>query len=156
MKKIAWIIFGIVMVLGSFIYFYTIMPFEASKYYSGFVYSPDGKIAEEIPITIHGQVDRNIFEDNIFVGTIKVSDELNYDFKMTKSMGEGNYHGVILSKESNYTEIVGRVTTSKDFELMLADFNQFDEKYGADTIVVGPASSIEEAESISEQIMGEK
>lgn len=156
MKKIAWIVFGIVIVFGSFIYFYMIMPFEASKFYNGFIYSSDGKVAEEIPITIHGQVDRNIFKDNIFVGTIRVTDELSYDFKMTKSMGEDNYHGVVLSKESNYTEIVGRVTTSKDFELMMADFDWFDEKYGVDTIIIGPASSIEEAKSISEQLMGGK
>lgn len=155
-KKIAWIIFGIVMVFGSFLYFYMIMPFEASKYYNGFVYSSDGKVAEEIPITIHGQVDRNIFEDNIFVGTIRVSEELSYDFKMTKSRGESDYHGVVMSKESNYTEIVGRVTTSNDFELMMAQFDRLDEKYGTDLLVVGPASSIEEAESISEQFMGGK
>lgn len=156
MKKIAWIIFGIVMVFGSFIYFYTTMPFEASKFYNGFVYSPDGKVAEETQITIHGEVDRNLFEDNIFVGTVKISDKLSYDFKMTQSKGDDYYHGVVLSKESNYTEIVGRVTTSKDFELILAKFDQLDEEYNADTLVVGPAGSLEEAINISEQIMGGK
>lgn len=151
MKKIAWIILGLIMILGSFIYFYTIMPFEASKFYDGFVYSPDGKVAEAATISIHGQVDRNLFEDNIFVGTIKVSDSVTYDFKMTKSKSDDYYHGVVLSKESNYTEIVGRVITTKDFEFIQAKFDQLDEKYNADTLIVGPASSLEEGLRISEQ-----
>jgi len=156
MKKIAWVVFGTIMILGSFIYFYTIMPFEASKIYDGFVYSPDGKVAEEAQISIHGQVDRNLFEDNIFVGTIKVSDFITYDFKMTKSKSDDYYHGVVLSKESNYTEIVGRVSTSKDFELIQAKFDQLDEKYSTDTLLVGPASSLEEGLKISEQFTGKE
>lgn len=156
MKKITWVVFAIVMMLGIFIYFYTMMPFEASKLYNGIVYSADGSVEEETIITIHGQVDRSIISDSIFLGTIKASDGISYDFKMVKSKGDNYYHGVVLSKESNYTEIVGRVTTSKDFELILAKFDKIDEKYNADTFLVGPASSIEEGLRISEQLMSGK
>lgn len=154
MKKAKWILFATVMILGSFLFFYTIIPFEASKLYNGYIYSTDGSVAEKTTITIHGKVDRSFAKDSIFLGTIKVSDDIDYDFKMTKD--DGYYHGVILSKESNYTEVVGSVSTSADFKLIWAKFDKMDEKYNADTYVVGPASSVEEGLSISEQITSKK
>ena len=119
MKKL--IVFIAVVAIGFSIYY--LLPYNIERTVDGYVHSYNASISEKRQIVIEGRVKRKLFNDDLFIGTIKIGDkEIKMETKKTESFIDGlvlrytkNYHYLLPEETNSVTNTIESIFISRDY-----------------------------------------
>lgn len=153
MKNNRTIVIFLVLFIFVFIYFYSVIDTDVLKEFDGGIFTNGTDVEEQVKVYINAKVDKRIFGNNVLAGTIRVGDNILYDFMIEKT--NGYYQGPAFFVENNEVTEVGQVAASSGLDMFWAEFEELDEEYNTDTFVVAPAKDKEEGLQVIKDIFGE-
>ncbi|MGD9678348.1 MAG: hypothetical protein AB7V16_08395 [Vulcanibacillus sp.] len=135
-----------------FIYFYSVINVEVVKSIEGVIVSTDMDVQEEVLVTINGELDNRLLEENVLLIRIAFGNK-SYD-AMLKKENEYYQGTAYIVKDNNELTEAGSVALSTNFDFFWADIDEIDEEYNLDTLIVAPAKNKEEAINVEKEIFG--
>jgi hypothetical protein len=153
MRKTFWIL-GCIAIL---IIIYFIIDYHQPKgidlKYNGVIYSNETEFEKQTIVLIKGELYKNLFGNDIFIGVLTTDQDLKYEINLKEL--DKKYFGLLTSKDNyGFLNSIGSVMTSSNFDKVWIQLDEINEKYDiTEGYISGPASTIEEANNIASRIL---
>lgn len=152
MNRKYWILSCVFLLIGTGVYFLHNyhQPVLIHKKINGVIYSNESNFVKESFIIIHGDLYKNLFGREVFIGELLIDTDLKYDIKLKDS--DNDFFGLIQLHNHNDKTLktVGSVMFSQSMDktwIQLQDLNN--RYYLQDAYVSGPAKNMEEGNDIA-------
>lgn len=129
-------------------------PDRIERGYAGIIYSTESGFEKKTVILIRGDLYKNLFGRDVFIGELTVDGDIKHKLKLQDI--NKTYHGLItaIDFDAGVTKSIGSVMVSRKFDKAWIQLNEINSRYDiVEGYVSGPARTMEEADDLARSLL---